>query len=252
MAKRSNSLKLLCRTNMWCKKGCKIQGFQRDGYFQEYCVVDGRNTFIIPDSYDIYSAAPLFCGGVTAFHAVEECELKPGQWMVIVGAGGLGQMAVQYAKAMGIRIIAIDINDDPLQEARKFGAEYIFNSKTEAGYVDKILEITDGGAAAAVNFTASKPSYDSMPPMIRPVTGILMVVGVPHEPLTFDAFSIIFRRFIIKGACIGTCYNFKPCLEFSAKHNIKPSIEFFSLEDVPKMMDTMREGKLKGRQAVRF
>lgn len=237
---------------MWCPKGCKIQGFHRDGYFQEYAVVDGRNTFIIPDNLDIASAAPLFCGGVTAFHAVEECGLKPGEWMVMVGAGGLGQLAVQYAKAMNLKVIAIDINDAQLEEAQRLGADYVFNSKTQPQYADRILEITGGGAAAVVNFTASKASYDTMPPMIRPVTGILMVVGVPHEPLTFDAFAIIFRRYVIKGACIGTCYNFKPCLEFSAKHNIKPHIDFYRLEDVPEMMEKMKSGNMKGRMAVKF
>ena len=237
---------------MWCEKGCKIQGFHRDGYFQEYAVVDGRNTFILPDGMDMASAAPLFCGGVTAFHAVEECKVQPGQWMVMVGAGGLGQLAVQYAKAMGMKVISVDINDAPLDEAKRLGADHVFNSKTDPRCYDEILKITGGGAAAALNFTASKASYDSMPQMIKPVTGILMVVGVPHEPLTFDAFSIIFRRYIIKGACIGTCYNFRPCLEFSAKHSIKPQIDFHPLEDVPQMMEKMRTGKARGRMAVRF
>lgn len=237
---------------MWCKQGCKIRGFQIDGFFQEYAVADYHNTFVLPDEMDILTAAPFFCGGVTAYHAVEECELTPGQWIVIVGAGGLGQMAIQYAKAFGYRVIAIDIHDAQLEEAKRLGADHIFNSKTKNGYVDEILTITDGGADAAVNFTASKASYDGMPPMIRPVRGVLMVVGVPHEPLTFDAFAIIFRRYIIKGACIGTCYNFKPCLDFSAKHGIKPSVDFFRLEDVPTMMENLRSGKSKGRMAVRF
>ena len=85
--------------NLWCVTGKqKIQGFSCDGYFQEYVCVDARNTMVLPEELDVTSAAPLFCAGVTAFHGVEDCGLKPGQWMAVIGCGGLGHMGIQYAK----------------------------------------------------------------------------------------------------------------------------------------------------------
>jgi propanol-preferring alcohol dehydrogenase len=229
-----------------------MQGFQSNGYFQEYVVVDHRNTLILPDSLDIAAAAPLFCAGITAYHGVEECGLKPGQWMAVIGAGGLGQLGVQYAKAMGLRVIAIDIHDAQLEEAKSLGADHTFNSATDKDYVEKVVKITEGGVDAAVNFTASKRAYDSMPPLIRHVTGILMVVGVSKEPLEFNSMDIAMRRYVIKGACNGTCYNMAPCIEFSAKNNIKPYVEYYKLEKVPTMIEKMESGKARGRMAVRF
>lgn len=229
-----------------------MAGFQMDGYFQEYALVDHRNAMILPESLDTAAAAPLFCAGITAYHGVEECGLKPGQWMAIIGAGGLGQFGVQYAKAMGYKVIAIDIHDAQLEGAKELGADYAFNSISDKTYVEKILEITDGGVDAAVNFTASKRAYDSMPPLIRHVTGVLMVVGVTNEPLQFNSIDIAMRRYILKGACNGTCNNLAPCIEFSAKNNIKSSIEYYKLEDLPMMMEKLNSGKARGRMAVKF
>ena len=85
--------------NSWCVTGKQnMQGFSCDGYFQEYVCVDARNTMVLPEELDVTSAAPLFCAGVTAFHGVEDCGLKPGQWMAVIGCGGLGHMGIQYAK----------------------------------------------------------------------------------------------------------------------------------------------------------
>jgi D-arabinose 1-dehydrogenase-like Zn-dependent alcohol dehydrogenase len=109
----------------------QMQGFGRDGYFQEYVVVDARNTMKIPSGLDVAAAAPLFCAGVTSFHAVEDCGLKPGQWIGIIGCGGLGHLGVGYAKAMGLRVIGIDIIDAQLEEAKKQGADHVFNSMTD-------------------------------------------------------------------------------------------------------------------------
>jgi D-arabinose 1-dehydrogenase-like Zn-dependent alcohol dehydrogenase len=238
---------------MVCRKGTtKVQGFGHDGYYAEYAVVDARNTIILPDSLDVTRAAPLFCAGVTAFHGVEECGLQPGQWMAVVGAGGLGQLGVQYAKAMGIKVIAIDIHDAQLKEAKEAGADHTFNSKTDPDYVAKMVELTGGGVDAAINFTASKAAYSSMPPMIRPVTGILMVVGVASEPIEFDSFALVFRHYIVKGACNGTCYNMPKAIEFSAKHGIQPSVDFFSVEELPEMLRRMKAGEARGRMGIRF
>jgi len=91
------------------------QGFTFDSLFAEYALADYHSAAILPKELDVRISSPLFCACVTAFHCVESCELKPGQWLVIVGRGGLGQMATQYAKAMGYKVIGVDISDEVLE-----------------------------------------------------------------------------------------------------------------------------------------
>lgn len=148
-----------CRTvhNSWCTTGkAGMQGFTGNGYFQEYVCVDARSAMVLPETLDVREAAPLFCAGVTAYHAIDDCELQPGKWIAAIGCGGLGHMGVQYAKAKGLKVIGLDIVDSQLEEAKAQGADHVFNSMTDKDYVKKILEITGGGVDAAVNFTASK------------------------------------------------------------------------------------------------
>jgi propanol-preferring alcohol dehydrogenase len=194
--------------NAWCTKGVKMQGFGEDGYFAEYAVVEARGTMILPQGIDVTTAAPLFCAGVTAFHGVEDCELQPGQWMAIIGTGGLGHLGIQYAKAMGLKIIGIDLSDDQLEAAKACGADYTFNPITDKDYVKKIQELTGGGVDAAVNFTASKKAYDDMLPLIKAGTGTLMVVGIPQKPLEFNALDIALGRFKVKGSNNGSKWNY--------------------------------------------
>jgi propanol-preferring alcohol dehydrogenase len=133
-----------------------MAGFSCDGYFQEYAAVDYRNTMVLPEGLSPDEAAPLFCAGVTAYHAINDLKLEKGKWVAVIGCGGLGHLGIQYAKAMGYRVIGLDVAEGALEEATHSGAEHVFNSMTDKEYVAKILEITKGGVDAAVNFTASK------------------------------------------------------------------------------------------------
>lgn len=216
-----------------------MQGFAADGYFQEYVAVDSRSSMKLPEGMDVTAAAPLFCAGVTSYHGVDDCGLKPGQWMAVIGCGGLGHLGIQYAKAMGYKVIGLDISDDQLDEAKKCGADHVFNTMTDKEYVNKILKITDGGVDAAVNFTASKKAYQDAPAIIRPGSGTLMVVGIPQQPLEFNALDISLGRFRIKASNNGTPNNMGPAIEFSHKHNIKPHITYYKLEQLPEMIEIM-------------
>ncbi|KAF2012318.1 NAD(P)-binding protein [Aaosphaeria arxii CBS 175.79] len=239
--------------NAWCATGkTKMQGFTLDGYFQEYAVVDARETMVLPEGLDPKTAAPLFCAGVTAYHGVQDCELQPGQWMAIVGCGGLGHLGIQYAKAMGYKVVGLDVADQALEEAKKCGADHVFNSLSDPDWQRKVVEVTGGGADAVVNFTASKKSYDDAPAIIRTGLGLLMVVGIPRQPLQLNALDIALGRYRIKGSNNGTCYNMRPAIEFSAKHNIQPHITAYKLEELPKMIELMNSHKAKGRMVVQF
>lgn len=153
---------------------------------------------------DPKSSAPIFCAGVTAYHGVADCELPSGSWLAIIGCGGLGHMGIQYAKAMGHKVIGIDITEAGLEEARSCGADHVFNSMTDKEYKTKITEITGGGVHAAVNFTASKKSYDDCPAIVKAGEGLIMVVGIPQQPLEFNGLDIALGRYRVKGSNNGS------------------------------------------------
>lgn len=149
-------------------------------------------------------AAPLFCAGVTAYHGIADCELPSGSWIAVIGCGGLGHMGIQYAKAMGYKVIGIDITDAALEEAKSCGADHVLNSMSDKEYKKKMIEITGGGVHAAVNFTASKKSYDDCPAIVKAGEGMIMVVGIPRQPLEFNALDIALGRYKIKGSNNGS------------------------------------------------
>ncbi|RDW72200.1 NAD(P)-binding Rossmann-fold containing protein-11 [Coleophoma crateriformis] len=238
--------------NAWCEDGKAVMsGFGRDGFFQEYVVSHWRNAIVLPENLDFHEAAPLFCAGVTSWQGVIKAKINPGEWMAIVGCGGLGHLGIQYAKALGYKVIGIDLVDSQLEEAKASGADHTFNPVTDKDYVDKIKEITGGGCHAAVNYTNSKPAYDSTPILLR-TGGIMMVVGIPQKPLTLNALDVALGKFRIGAASNSTPQEMGPCIEFSAKHNIKPHVTFYKIDQIQEMIDTMHAGKARGRLAVKF
>ena len=161
-------------------------------------------------------------------------------------------MGIQYAKAMGLKVIAVDIDGGQLDAAKMAGADYTFNPELSPTYADDIKIVTENGVDAAVSFAPSEKAYDDMPSMIR-WGGLLMVVGaVVDGPLTIEPLDIIFKRYVIKTACNGTVRTLEECINFSAEHSIRPVVEFIGLEDLPQAIEMMEAGKLRKRVCVKF
>ncbi|PCD21241.1 hypothetical protein FGRA07_11737 [Fusarium graminearum] len=234
-----------------CPKGLKAQGFNCDGYLQEYIVVDARSAARLPPNLDVARSAPLCCAGVTAFNAIKECFPELGKWLAVFGAGGVGKMAIQYAKAKGFKVVAVDINKDQLEDAERVGADETFMpSDLSPDRVAMFREKTRGGVDAAVNFTSSSQSYTDMQGLIK-FNGILMVVGIADE-LKVKPMDISFRKLVIKGASNGTAQDLKECFEFSAKHDIKTPHKFIELQNVPQVVDEMNSGMVRERTIIVF
>ena len=213
--------------------------------------MDARSAVKLPPEIDVLASSPLCCAGVTAYNAIKRCGLTVGDSVAIVGVGGVGQMAVQYAKAMGLQVIAVDTNGHQLDAAKIFKADYTLNPETCPSYANDIKKLTKGGVDAAINFTSSKEVYDNMPSMLK-WRGILMLVGVVEEPLSFDCMDLIFQKYIIKSSCNGTAKDLDECLRFSAKHGIQPNVEFRTLEEIPATIEMMESGSLWNRVCVQF
>ena len=187
----------------------------------------------------------------TAFHSVDKCELQPGQWFAVVGCGGLGQFAVRYAKAMGLKVIGIDVNDDMLAIVKENGADAIFNSKTNPDYVAEIKKLTGSGVHAAAVYSNASPAYASARKVLK-INGLLMAIGLPDKPLEFPAFEVVTNFYRIKGSNTGTPKEMKKAVDFTEQHHIVPEVDFMKLEEMPQMVDEMERGEAKRRMVVLF
>ena len=177
--------------------------------------------------------------------------MKPGETLAIIGCGGLGQLACQYAKAMGYKVIGIDISDEILAVCKAQGADHVFNSRTNKDYVKQIKELTNGkGVDTVAVFSAADAAYQNAPPLVK-LGGVILVAGLPEKGVTFNALAIALGTFKVRGDSTGTPERMPKAIEFIAKHNIQPEVEVYhSLDDVPAMVQKMKAGKSTKRMVV--
>ncbi|KAK7417111.1 hypothetical protein QQZ08_011737 [Neonectria magnoliae] len=240
--------------NLFCETGKqKLQGFTTDGFFSEYAVVDYHNAAKLEEKlWNMDTGCAIFCAGITAFHSIDSCELQSGQWFGVVGCGGLGQIATQYAKAMGLRVVGVDIQDGNLEETRKQGADAVFNSKDNTNYVEEINKLTSGGCAAVAVYTNSQRAYQAAPSLIK-LGGALMVIGIPKEQLSVSYMDIVMKRFKIMSDNTSIPQRMGKAIEFTERHGIMPVVEVRGgLEALPEMVREMQEGRNRTRTGVVF
>jgi propanol-preferring alcohol dehydrogenase len=152
---------------------------------------------------------------------------------------------------MGYRVIGIDISPVALLEAKAQGAEHVFNPIKDKDYVQTIKQLTTKGCKTAINFTNSAAAYAAAPDLLR-VNGLLLVVGIPQQPLTIKALDLSMCKFRVKGANNGTQSMLQKCIDFSHKHDIKPHMEVYSLDRFEEMIDVVKKGEQRGRLGVVF
>ena len=159
-------------------------------------------------------------------------------------------MGIRFAKAMDLKVIGLDINDEVLKEAKDSGADIVLNSKS-ADFVDEIKKATDGGADAAVVFSAAQAAYDTATTTLK-IGGILMVIGLPAKPIGFSALDLMKKLYQIRSESTGPPQQMPRAIEFISKHNVKPKVATYKLDDIHEMIDLMQKGKSKSRMAVVF
>ncbi len=230
-----------------CKEGrenlCSkqmITGATVDGGYAEFVRAKASHALKVPHALTSEEAAPLFCAGVTVYHAIKSSGIKPSQRIAVFGIGGLGHLAVQIAKCFGAQVIAIDIADDKLEFARRLGADITMNAAEDV--VKQIRKM--GGAHVAVVTSAAKAAYDMAFYAVRS-SGTLMVVGMPAEDLSFPA--ILMREIRIMSSATGTREDLREVLELAATGRVKCQVETRALAQVNEVFDEMRRAKITGR-----
>lgn len=173
-----------------------------------------------------------------------------------MGAGGLGQLATRVAKAMGLNVVAIDVNDATLALVKDQGADHVFNSRTDAdSYIAAVKALTPGkhGVHAVGIYSNAASAFASGPKLVR-VNGVLMAVGIALQPLQVSVYDIVIGSYRIKAESIGTPQRMAKAINFFAEHKIMPQVEIrpAGLDDVGNMVEEMRAGKSIKRMAVVF
>ncbi|MFB5661104.1 alcohol dehydrogenase AdhP [Alteribacillus sp. HJP-4] len=224
-------------------------GYSVDGGYAEYCKAPAAYTSKIPDSLSFDEVAPLFCAGVTTYKALKVSEAKPGDWVAIYGIGGLGHVAVQYAKAMGLNVIAVDVRDDKLQLAKELGADDVVNGMNS----DPAEAIQDrlGGVQAAISVAVNAKAFEQAYHSVKR-GGSLVVVGLPTGELPIPIFNTVLNGVTVKGSIVGTRKDLQECLNLAAQGKIKTMIETKELEDINEVFESMENGEINGRVVIKM
>ncbi|WP_101589146.1 alcohol dehydrogenase AdhP [Brevibacterium jeotgali] len=239
-----------------CRQGwetlCEQQhngGYSTDGSFGEYMLVDAQYAAIIPEGSDPAEIAPVLCAGVTVYKGLKRTEARPGQWVVISGIGGLGHIAVQYAVAMGLRVVAVDIADDKLALAKKHGAEVVVNAMD--GDPAAAVQEAIGGAHAVLVTAVHKDAFGQAIAMTRR-GGTIVFNGLPPGEFPAPIFDIVLKGLTIRGSIVGTRQDMVEALDFYAAGKIRPTFTKRPLGDINAVLDEMRHGKIDGRVVVEY
>ena len=195
-------------------------GYTKNGGFADYLVADPDYVARIPAGLAPNDAAPLICAGITTYKGIKETGAKPGEWIVISGAGGLGHLAIQYAKVMGLQVCAVDIDDAKLAHATRLGADLVVNAKNG----DPIAEVrkgTDGGAHGVLITAPSLGAFKQGVGMTRKL-GTCVLVGLPPGEFPVPLFDVVANCITIRGSFVGTRADMAEALAFAAGGRSRP------------------------------
>ncbi|RIY38755.1 alcohol dehydrogenase AdhP [Psittacicella hinzii] len=232
-------------------RSVKNAGYTVDGGMAEYCLVDAAYTVKVPEGLDPAQASSITCAGVTTYKAIKVSGVRAGQWFVAFGAGGLGNLCVQYAaKVYGARVIAVDINDDKLELAKKVGAEFVVNGKKEDA-VKRIQEITGGGSHAAVVTAVSKVAFNQAVEAVR-AGGRVVAIGLPVETMDLSIPRMVLDGIEVVGSLVGTRQDLAEAFEFGARGVVVPVVQTCPVEEVGKVFEDMHNGRINGRMVLDF
>ncbi|MBR0844185.1 alcohol dehydrogenase AdhP [Bradyrhizobium liaoningense] len=246
-----------CMSCEYCETGwetlCEHQhntGYSVNGGFAEYVIASAAFAAKLPATVDFAAVAPILCAGVTTYKGLKETEAKPGEWVVISGVGGLGHVAVQYAKAMGLKVAAVDIAEDKLELARETGADLAVNALA-ADATDKVLAATGGGAHGVLVTAVSTAAFAQALRMVRR-KGTVSLVGLPPGEFPTPIFDVVLKRITVRGSIVGTRRDLDEAIAFAVDGKVKAEVTKVPLAQINDVFDRMKAGKIDGRMVLDF
>ena len=225
-------------------------GYTVNGGFADYILADPSYVACIPKGLSAINAAPIICAGVTTYKGIKEAATKPGDWMVISGAGGLGHLAIQYAKAMGLHVCAVDIDDSKLMHATLMGADATVNARLPDA-VELVKKATDGGAHGVLITAPSLAAFKQGVAMTRK-RGTCVLTGLPPGEFPFPLFDVVVNCITVRGSFVGTRQDMAEALAFAAEGKVKADIELQPLSAVNQVLDRLERGEVAARVVLDF
>ena len=223
-------------------------GYSVNGTFAEYAIGAAPYVARLPRDPDFAEIAPILCAGVTTYKAIKETEAKPGEWIAISGIGGLGHIAVQYAKAMGLHVAAVDVTEEKLALARRLGAEVTVNAKAPDA-VAQFFKETGGGAHGVLVTAVSPPAFTQALHMARR-KGTVSLVGLPPGEFATPIFDVVMNRITLRGSIVGGRQDLAEALAFAAEGKVRAAIHLADLADVNHVFADLRTGAIDGRVVI--
>jgi uncharacterized zinc-type alcohol dehydrogenase-like protein len=240
-----------CGVCEWCTRAMEnlcpaLEGtcIHRNGGYADRVRANHRFVFPIPDALESEHAAPLLCGGITVYNPIRSHGVNPSSRVGIIGIGGLGHMAIQFARAFGADVTAFSTSADKEEEARALGAHRFVNSRESkalkeiAGTLDFILSTINADQDWSVYLQALRP------------TGTLCFVGVPPSAVSFQAFSLVSGQRSISGSTIGSPHQIREMIDVAARHGVKAITEAFPMAKANEAIEKVKKNKVRYRAVL--
>lgn len=232
-------------------RSVKNAGYNVDGGMSEYAVVTADYAVKVPEGLDPAQASSITCAGVTTYKAIKEAGAAPGQWIAVYAVGGLGNLAVQYAKKVfNAHVVAVDINQDKLDLAKEVGADLIVNGHDIEDVPAYIQEKT-GGCHGVVVSAVSKVAFNQAVDSVR-AGGTVVAVGLPSEYMELSIVKAVLDGIRIVGSLVGTRKDLEEAFAFGAQGLVVPIVEKVPVDSAPQVFDDMEHGRIQGRKVLDF
>jgi alcohol dehydrogenase, propanol-preferring len=225
----------------------EVTGVSQNGGWQEFMLAPAPYVAPLPDTLGFVEAAPLMCAGLTVHNGLRNGGFEPGNRVAVIGLGGLGHLAVQYAHAMGGRVAVLSTSEDKHQQAQDLGAELFVNTQTQDPA--RVLASWDGGADIILSTAPSTDTANASLGGLAP-DGTLVVLGVSNEQVSAAPMELIGGRRRVMGSPSGSRNDLRQALEFAATHRVLPQITSFALDDVGQALARLEAGKMTGRAVL--
>ena len=246
-----------CSCCEYCTTGwetlCERQhnsGYGVNGSFAEYAIGTAEYVARLPAGSDFCAMAPILCAGVTTYKGIKETEARPGEWLAISGIGGLGHVAIQYAKAMGLHVAALDVGQEKLALACSLGADLVVDASLPDA-AEQVIGQT-GGGAHGVLVTAVSPAAFSQAIAMTRRRGTVSLVGLPPGSFPTPIFDVVLKRITVRGSIVGTRRDLAEALAFAAEGKVKAHIHKRPLESINEVFADLKWGRVDGRIVIPF
>jgi len=225
-------------------------GYTRNGGFAGFIVADPNYVAHISAGLAARDAAPLICAGITSYKGLKVTQARPGEWVVVSGVGGLGHLGVQYAKAMGLQVCAVDIDPGKLAHATRLGADAVVDAAS-GDSVAAVRRITDGGAHGVLITAPSLPAFKQGVGMTRK-HGTCVLVGIPPGDFPTPLFDVVANCITVRGSFVGNRRDMAEALAFAADGKVKADIELQPLSAINSVFERLARGQVPSRVVLDF